>query len=129
MKNSVLGAALIASLCVSLLASISMSEDLTIGAKEAQKYIGERKTVCGDVVSAAYLVRSKGRPTFLNLDQPYPRQIFTVVIWGSDRTKFKYSPEIFFKGKKICVTGVITSYRNIPEIVVHDPEQIKIATP
>jgi hypothetical protein len=40
---------------------------------DANKFIGMEKTVCGTVASAAYAVRTKGRPTFLNLDQPYPR--------------------------------------------------------
>jgi hypothetical protein len=30
---------------------------------------------------------------FLNLDQPYPREVFTVLIWGSDRAKFG-TPEV-----------------------------------
>jgi DNA/RNA endonuclease YhcR with UshA esterase domain len=84
------------------------------------------KTVCGTVASATYAIRTKGRPTFLNLDQPYPKQIFTVLIWGSDRNKFKNPPETFFKGKRICVTGTIEDYKGKPEIVVHGPDQITV---
>ncbi len=93
---------------------------------DAHKYIGMEKTVCGTVASATYALQTKGRPTFLNLDQPYPRQIFTVVIWGSDRNKFKDPPEAFFKGKRICVTGIIKDYRGKPEIIVRSPDQIII---
>jgi hypothetical protein len=56
--------------------------------QQAASHVGETATVCGTVASANYATRTKGQPTFLNLDQPYPRQLFTVVIWGSDRTKF-----------------------------------------
>ena len=45
----------------------------------------KRLTVCGIVASAHYAASSKGQPTFVNLDKPYPNQIFTVLIWGSDR--------------------------------------------
>jgi hypothetical protein len=51
-------------------------------------------------------------------------QIFTVVIWGSDRNKFKNPPEVFFKEKRVCVTGQIDTYRGKPEIIVRDPSQV-----
>jgi hypothetical protein len=95
----------------------------TITAAEASKHVGETATVCGVVVSAHFAATSRGRPTFLNLDEPYPRQIFTIVIWGSDRGKFGAS-ETAYKGKRICVTGGIDSYRGVPQIVAHDPAQI-----
>ncbi len=105
-------------------ASTSIAQQEYVNPIDAHKYIGMEKTVCGTVASTTYAVRSKGRPTFLNLDQPYPNQIFTVLIWGSDRNKFKNPPETFFKAKRICVTGVIESYRGKPEIIVRGPDQI-----
>jgi hypothetical protein len=50
--------------------------------EDAGKFIGRQKTVCGAVASAHFATRSKGQPTFVNLDKPYPNQIFTVLIWG-----------------------------------------------
>jgi len=94
-------------------------------AADAKDHIGEKATVCGKVVSAHYAARSRGQPTFLNLDEPYPRQIFTIVIWGSDRQKFG-EPEEKYLDKNVCVTGKITSYRGIPEIVVSQPRQIEV---
>jgi len=32
-------------------------------------HVGETRTVCGNVVSTHYGVKSKGQPTFLNLDE------------------------------------------------------------
>jgi hypothetical protein len=94
-------------------------------ATEAKEHIGDNATVCGDVVSTRYASSSKGQPTFLNLDKPYPNQIFTVVIWESNRIKFK-TPEEDYKYKKICVTGKITAYDGLPEIIADDPKQIRI---
>ncbi len=68
----------------------------------------------------------RSRPTFLNLDQPYPNQIFTVVIFGSDRAKFR-APELKYADKKICATGPIKTYRRTPEIIVTQPSQLTIA--
>ena len=96
-----------------------------ITAAEARDHFGETATVCGEVVSTRYAVSTKGQPTFLNLDKPYSNQIFTVVIWGENRSKFG-KPEDDYKGKKICVSGKITAYAGLPEIVVTDPQQIKV---
>ena len=59
------------------------------------------------------------------MDQPYPKQIFTILVWGTDRPKFG-NPEEMYRDKEVCVTGKITVYRGAPEIVAHEPEQIEI---
>ena len=116
-----------------LLASFIMAEPLAAASQEAiravdaEKYVGQKATVCGIVASATFASRTKGQPTFLNLDQPYPRQVFTVVIWGNDRGQFDPPPELAFKGKQICVTGLVESYRGKPEIVVALPSQIQVS--
>ena|ERR1700687_4003994 len=92
---------------------------------EAKDHVGETATVCGNVVSTRYAASTKGQPTFLNLDKPYPNQVFTIVIWGSNRSKFG-TPETDYKSMRICVTGKITAYAGLPEIVVDEPKQIKL---
>ena len=114
------------SLTLFTLFPILHAQENYITPEDAYKYIGETKTVCGTVASATYAVRSRGKPTFLNLNKPYPNHVFTIVIWGSNRGKFKNPPEVFFKGKEVCVTGLITTYRGKPQIEVSEPSQIKI---
>jgi len=97
----------------------------SISAVEAKNHVGERATVCGQVASTHYADRSRGNPTFINLDKPYPNQIFTVLIWGSDRPKFG-NPEQDYRDKQICVSGKISDYKGVPEIVAYEPLQIKI---
>lgn len=94
-------------------------------AEEAKDHYGQDATVCGEVVSTSYADSSRGQPTFLNLDKRYPNQIFTVVIWGENRSKFG-KPEDDYKGKRICASGKITAYAGKPEILVSDPKQIKV---
>lgn len=105
--------------------SIVYSQDY-ITPENAGEHIRETQTVCGTVASTNYAIRSKDQPTFLNLNQPYPNHIFTVVIWGEYRAKFNNPPETFYKGKGICVKGMITEYRGKPQIEVKEPLQIKI---
>src|SRR5271155_5001839 len=78
-----------------------------VSTAEAKNHVGERGTVCGEVVSTHYAPRNRGNPTFINLDKPYPGQIFTVLIWGSDRPKFG-DPEATYRNKHVCVTGKIS---------------------
>jgi micrococcal nuclease len=106
------------------LVSIAFAQD-TITPEDAAKFIGQQKTVCSMVASAHFAAKSKGQPTFINLDKPYPNQVFTVLIWGSDRGKFEKPPEALYSGKEICVTGMIQSYQGRPEIIVKEPSQIK----
>lgn len=94
--------------------------------EEAIDHVGEYGTVCGTVASSRYAVRSKGSPTFLNIDEPYPNQVFTALIWGSDRDKFEKPPEEYFEGKEICVEGLISTYRRKAQIVVDEPWQITL---
>jgi hypothetical protein len=94
-----------------------------LGAKDAKDHIGEHATVCGIVVSARYVSSSRGSPTFLDLDAPYPKNSFTIVIWGENRAKFG-TPEDKYRDKSICSTGTIISYRGSPEMVLTDPSQI-----
>jgi hypothetical protein len=87
---------------------------------------GKSVTVCGLVASTSYALQSLGRPTFLNLDRPYPKQPFTVVIWGEDRSSFSPPPEKAYSGKKICVSGPVSAFRGEPRIVVTGPSQITV---
>lgn len=111
-------------LCLSA-SSVIQAQTGHITAAEAKNHVGEKATVCGKVVSTRYAERSKGQPTFLNLDEPYPHQIFTILIWGSDRSKFG-TPEAKYHDQQVCVMGKITSYRGAPEVVASDPGQIEI---
>jgi DNA/RNA endonuclease YhcR with UshA esterase domain len=106
-------------------ASFAGEAPQSISAGQAAAYLGQVKTVCGQVASSKFAESSNRSPTFLNLDRPYPNQLFTAVIWGADRSKFKNAPEDAFKGKRICVTGAIQLYKEKPEIIVTTPSQIR----
>jgi hypothetical protein len=110
--------------CVLLTPTITHAQKkLTTG--EAKDHAGETATVCGKVVSSHYAGNSKGTPTFLNLDEPYPREVFTIVIWGENLSKFG-NPESKYRDKDACVTGLIKIYRGMPEVVASEPSQIEI---
>ncbi len=94
----------------------------TYTAKEAWNHVGEDAVVCGKVVSVYYSKRSKGKPTFLNLDKPYPNSPFTVVIWGDKRERFENIKS--YKGRRLCFKGTIESYKERPEMEISSPSQV-----
>jgi hypothetical protein len=104
----------IVSLIILLCASFAWAGS-TLTTTEAVRHIGERATVCGDVASEHTATTSRGTPTFVDLDKPYPYQVFTVLVWGSDRATVGVLPH----SGRICATGTITKYRGTPEIVLH----------
>jgi DNA/RNA endonuclease YhcR with UshA esterase domain len=112
-------------LMVGALLVLPVQAQKKLTAAEAKDHIGETAIVCGSVASTRYAASTKGQPTFLNLDKPYPNQIFTIVIWGNNRGQFG-RPEVEYSQKRICVTGKITEYRGIPEVIADSPAQIRV---
>jgi hypothetical protein len=98
----------------------------TISASQAISHVGERATVCGDVVDSRYARSSRGSPTFLNFDRPFPNHIFTVVIWGSERSAFPSSPEVHYRSQEVCATGLIEMFQGKPQIIARDPSQLQV---
>ncbi len=105
--------------------SSTSAQSRRLAATEAKDHIGEQATVCGKVASTRYAATTRDKPTFLNLDKPYPSQIFTILIWGESREKFG-TPEEKYRDKQVCVTGKIIEYKGEPEIVVSEPQSIAV---
>jgi hypothetical protein len=112
-------------LSLALLAQTLLAAD-TIPSAKAQEHIGQDGTVCGKVADTRYLESGK-KPTLLNFDARYPNHTFTAVIFGENRAKFG-APEKDYLDKDICVTGKIEDYNGKPEIIVTEPQQIKVAS-
>ncbi len=102
-------------------------EPIQIPAAEAGNHVGKVATVCGTVASTRYADRTRGEPTFLNFEQPYPDQVFTVVIWGRHRSKFRSPPELEYEHRHLCVTGTVQLFRGAPEMIIEDPQAIEAA--
>jgi len=89
--------------------------------REAKNHIGHQATVCGRVANWRH-ESSRGNPTFLDLDKPYPNQPFSVVIWAKNRARFRDPEE--YRNRNICVTGRIGSHRGQPEMIISNPTQL-----
>lgn len=93
--------------------------------QQASSKVGTTVSIVGKVVSTKFIPKSQS--TFLNLDQSFPNQIFSINIWKNGRRNFSYKPEEELKGKYIVVTGKVELDKNgIPSINVTKEEQIQI---
>lgn len=93
--------------------------------QQASSKVGSTVSIVGKVVSTKFI--SKSQSTFLNLDQSFPNQIFSIMIWKDGRQNFSYKPEEELDGKYIVVTGRIELDKNgVPGIVVTREEQIQL---
>jgi hypothetical protein len=104
-------------LVLALVSAISASAQ-TLSTADAAQHVGQHATVCGDIAGEHTAATSHGTPTFINLDKPYPNQVFTILIWGDNRASVGNFPT----SGRVCATGTITDYRGKPEIVVRDAQ-------
>ena len=90
---------------------------------DAKNLVGQTAWVCGTIGSTRHARSVRGEPTYINLGPAYPDQVFTVVIWGSDRDQFQYAPERLTGG--LCVRGQVGMHAGVPQIIVRAPQQIR----
>ena len=109
--------------CCILLLHTSAQQKIDLG--EVDKHIGDSVTVCGKIFGGKFLSSSNNQPTFLNMGAAYPNQLLSIVIWGNTRKLFSYKPEEKLKNKNVCVTGKIETYKNKPQIVIRQMQQIQ----
>ncbi len=99
----------------------------TISWNDAHRFVGQTKTVCGNVVRTTFAENTTGQPTYLDLGRAYPDPSrLSIVIWGNQRANFPTPPETMYRNKTICVNGVIKTYQGVAQIEVRTPAQIEI---
>jgi micrococcal nuclease len=87
----------------------------------AHKYYNQKVIVEGNIV----VTHNSGRACFLNFHKDW-KKYFTAVIFRSDFDKFPEQPELYYKGKRVRVAGVVKKYKGKPEIILKHPCQIEI---
>ncbi len=79
--------------------------------------------VCGTVVGARL---SRAGNILINLDKPFPNQVFTVFIKKEDIVNFNYNPEELLKGKIICAKGKVIDLGGTPSMYIKNDTEIMI---
>lgn len=91
-----------------------------IGTGDAANYSGKEMIVTGKVAQVSI------RPSivFLNMDKPYPKSPFTLVIFPAATNQFGNLKAL--RGASVEATGVITNYHDKPEMVLDKADQLKV---
>ncbi len=89
--------------------------------KDAKKFV-YREVAVQLTVKELY---NSGRVIWLMPDADRDNN-FKVVIFPSVWSKWPQTPDVYYQGKTIRVTGLIKLYRGWPEMIVDDPSQVQI---
>jgi DNA/RNA endonuclease YhcR with UshA esterase domain len=100
-----------------------------ISPEEAAKRVNEKCVVQMEVKSTG--MSRNNEIVFLNSEADFKdKKNFTVMLGKDLLAKLKKNkieePATFYKGKTIQVTGTVKLYREKPEIVVEEPDQLKV---
>ncbi len=90
---------------------------------QAKYHIGQTATICGTVVGTRKTAKAKA--IYLNFDRMHPHQDFYATIWEYNGPNFSYDPEAYFINKRICVTGKVTIYDDIPRISINNESEVR----
>jgi hypothetical protein len=91
-----------------------------IGTSDAEKFYGREMIVTGTVAQ----VTIRPRIVFLNMDKPYPRSPFTLVIFPAATNQFGNLNAL--KGASVEAKGKIVDYHNRPEIILDKASQLTV---
>lgn len=103
--------------------TFTFSKSETISAKEAVFYIGKSVVACAKVKEVA--IFSKG--TYLNLDDRYPNQSLTIVIWDDRKESVvrKLGDLNLLEDVNICVSGKVSDNNCRHQIVLNTSHAIR----
>jgi TonB family protein len=100
-----------------------------INLQDVANYVGDSVMFCSKIYTTRYYESSDNKPTVLDVQSNFTDPIVNVVILEEDRKNFNDAPEKAYLNKDVCITGVVTMRNNIPNVVVHKREQIKVKSP
>ena len=87
-------------------------------ATEFKNNLGKTGTLCDTVYSMKMVSDTL---TLLNLGGAYPHQTYTIAVKGKTTLDLQH-----IKGKQVCVTGTFEMFKEQPEVVATQPQQIEV---
>ncbi|MEO8587844.1 MAG: DNA/RNA non-specific endonuclease [Flavobacteriales bacterium] len=91
---------------------------------QAKYHIGSTVTVCGTVVSSRKTTKAKA--IYLNFDRMSPHEDFYATVWQENGSNFSYDPESALLHKRVCVTGKVTMFEEIPRISINNESEVQL---
>lgn len=110
--------------CILLVSFAVIAEEPKIQAKQSRDYLGETVVACGKVAQV-----SKGRKAhYLNIDESYPNETLSLLIWDENFPKFEQHHGDLSKLtlKNVCAKGKIVEYKQSLQIQMSNPEYLEV---
>lgn len=87
---------------------------------EAKKFVGNNVVLVGKVAE----VNRTEQIVRLNFEEPFPKQVFTAVVFARS---FKYFTNLAnLEGKTVEITGKVSEYRDRPQIILTNSAQLRV---
>jgi DNA/RNA endonuclease YhcR with UshA esterase domain len=96
-----------------------------ISASQAKDFVGKEVILTGKVAGSRLFTRATGNMLLLNIDKTYPNNEITVLIEGEVLAKTKLT-EADLQGKSIKVKGIVTIFKDKPEIKLQNEADLTI---
>lgn len=97
-----------------------------IAAKDVLAHVGDSVQFCSKVYNVRSTSATEEKVTVLNLQANYSEPIVNLLIPDEDVAKFGASGEAAFANKEVCVSGLLLMQNNVPTIILHRKEQLKL---
>lgn len=110
--------------CLLLTLSTPANAITKIDSKDAAFHEGQDVIACGELKQ---ITRFK-RGFYLNLDDKYPRQSLTLVVWEDDVSGFQQEHGNFdvMLDKQVCGKGTITQYKGRSQMSLYNAYSFKV---
>ena len=102
----------------------AVAQELKIESYKVPFHVGETLMVCGNVAQV-----SKGKKaSYLNLDNRYPNQSLSVLIWNSNLNNFeqRFGDLRNFNSQRVCVRGKVIEYKNHLQMHISNPQFLRL---
>lgn len=103
---------------------IILANELRIEAIKSPFHVGKTVMACGVLAQ----VKKSTKQIYLNLDKPYPDQSLTLLIWANKYDAFnkRFGDLDRHTNKKVCARGTIKEYKHSLQIVLNNPQFLRI---
>lgn len=91
------------------------------------QHIGSTVSVTGAVMAVAQKEGVRGNPTWIEIGAAFPNpNRLKVVIWIEDKHRLPMVMPDVLDGKIVCITGLVTDYKGVAQIVMRDARQFSL---
>lgn len=107
--------------------AVGSSCENPISRQSIGQHIGSTVAVVGPVVAVTQRDGIRGNPTWLEVGAAFPNpNRLKVVIWEEQKSLFPMVAPGPLTGRSVCITGKLTDYKGVAQIVLRDANQLSL---